>query len=547
MSKIMEQFLEKSRTLYRGRPWVGILLVFIVILIFHGWSLMRFPQPFVDEAWAANRAWSFLQTGRVFGTLDSDFMTEFPGYWTYFPLLSVLAQAGVLQFLAVPSLLAVRLVSFFWGLVLLGCIYWIARRLLGQRHAVVSLLLVAFSWPFCISAHWARADIMAAALGYGAIALYLAPKTPRFWTSLIAGLMVGLAFEAHPNAAIFGPALVALSWATHGWGVWKRRDFWGIVAGGALGIVFYAALHILRYPATYFTFQRLFFSATHTPPLLTLDPGVILEAFRNMAISMFLEVYPLSPLVVLGIFSLWRSPSVESRQLIAAVLSLALGYTLWVRNKMPYYPIVLTPIFDVAVAGVVLDEISRPWRRQVGFYARRILVWGLVLASLVRVCVAVQYPYDQDYQNVQQRINAVIAPGESIIGPQTYWFGLYEHDYDSWEELVYYRRYRPEATVADAFAYLRPDVLILDGLSESFIRDDDGETLYSQYLRLPRRELSAFLQEHGQLVREFDGGCYGWVRVYRLYWHSTGLGEWPLLDNRADIEMQSEAGHGSHS
>lgn len=519
MSAIKDRLLDKCRVLYRERPWMGSLLLFAVIIAFHGWSLMRFPQLFVDEAWAANRAWGFLQTGRAFGTLDSDFMTEFPGYWTYFPLLHVLAQAAVLQFSPAPSLLAVRLLSLFWGLVLLGCSYWIARRLLGARYAMVSVLLVAFSWPFCISAHWARADIMAAALGYGAIALYLAPKTPRFWPSLIAGLLVGLAFEVHPNAAIFGPALVALSWAGHGWSVWKQRDFWGLVAGGMLGLGFYAALHILPYPGTYFAFNEIFFSATHTPPLLTGDLKIIWRSFiENLRVLMDVYQFPLVLLATLGWAMLFRNVQNVGQRLLVLSGTLFTGFILLVRNKFPYYVILFTPVLDLLVAWVLVAEFSRLWEKRAWNYLRRALILGLILGALIRVFVSLQVDYYADYLETQAQINAFIESGERIMGPQTYWFGLYEHDYDSWEELVYYQRYQPDSTLEEAFGFYRPDILIVDGHLKNFIRDDVGETLYSEYLRLPQSELKAFLEAHAQLVSEFDSGIYGWVQIYRLLW-----------------------------
>jgi len=517
MNRIKEQVLEKSCNLYRTRPWIGILLLFVVIIGFHSWSLMRFPQPFVDEGWYGARALGFLETGRAFGTLDSNFMVEYDGYWTYFPLLPVLLHALSFRLAGGVSLLAMRLVSLLFGLWLLTAVYLLAYRLCGRREAVFSVLLVAFSWPFCISAHWARTDIMAAALGFTALALYVNSRQQTFWVNVLAGFCVGLAFEFHPNAAIFGLTLVVMAFVAQGWGTLKHRSLWGIVCGGALGGLFYAALHILRYPDTYFTFQRLFFSATHTPPILTFDLGVMLEAFRNMAISMFLEVYPLSLLVMLAVVALWRRPSLENRWLIAAVLSLTLGYTLWVRNRMPYYPIILTPIFDIVAVGVVLDEFSRPWRRRVSFYARRVLVLGLSLASLIRPFTAVLYPYYQDYENVQQQIKAVIVPGESIIGPQTFWFGLYEHNYHSWEEIMYYQRYALGSSVEEALQSLHPDVFIADGYVR-LVAPGERRNMYDQHVSLDLFQVRDFLDRRGTLLIRFNGGVYGEVFVYRINW-----------------------------
>ena len=118
------------------------LLLILALLGLHLWSLLRFPAPFVDEAWLASRAWGFVQEGRCFGALDRGIFDYLDGYWTFLPCLSVMLHAAVLRLAGAPSLLAVRLVSLFFGFVLLGVVYWIGARLAGRQLGWLSLALV---------------------------------------------------------------------------------------------------------------------------------------------------------------------------------------------------------------------------------------------------------------------------------------------------------------------------------------------------------------------------------------------------------------------
>ena len=123
------------------------------------------------------------------------------------------------------------------------------------------------------------------------------------------------------------------------------------------------------------------------------------------------------------------------------------------------------------------------------------------------------------YALVDQRLRQVVRPGESVLGTQTFWFSLHDHRYYSWEELVYYRRYKPESSLEDAFRALRPDIFVFDEHLDSFTADTEGESTYSSYLRLPRTELKAFLKQHARMVGAFTvASPYGHIEVWRIAW-----------------------------
>lgn len=225
--------------------------VLAAIAALHVWSLMRYPPPFCDEAWLISRAWAFIQTGRAFGPLDAGIADRFEGYWVVNQWLITVVQSLVLRLSSTPSLLLARGLSLLWGTVLLAANYGIAHRLGGRNLAWGSTLLLALSPSFFFSAHQARYDIMAAALGYGAFTLVLNNRAGRFRTDLLAGVLVGLAVETHLNSLIFVPAILAWYLVNHGWQCIRKAQFWGWVTGGVIGGVFYLVLHVLPYPQTF--------------------------------------------------------------------------------------------------------------------------------------------------------------------------------------------------------------------------------------------------------------------------------------------------------
>jgi len=310
--------------LYHKKNWWQIVALFAVVLALNAWSLMRYPAPFADEAWFGSRAWAFLHTGYNAGPLDAGVFDRFEGYWTIFPWLPTLFQAFALSFANTPTLLPLRIMSLLWGLILLIAVYVTANSLHGRRFAMLSVFIVGTSTPFLFSAHWARIDIMAAALGFVAIALYFTNRSTRFWKGLLSGLCVGLSFEIHAHAAVFAPAIAALYFWDWRWSMLRKRHFWGYIAGGLLGGAIYAAIHILPYPQTYVQVNQLAFSATHIPPLLTWSLPVILEAIVDMGI-LLVAIYPvLIILLVLSIVTLVRSGDRPNQHLLVLGLAMLL-------------------------------------------------------------------------------------------------------------------------------------------------------------------------------------------------------------------------------
>ena len=54
---------------------------------------------------------------------------------------------------------------------------------------------------------------------------------------------------------------------------------------------------------------------------------------------------------------------------------------------------------------------------------------------------------EQDFQVALSTVREAVAPGSLVLGSQLYWFARPGQPYYSWEQLVYYRRYKPSAAV----------------------------------------------------------------------------------------------------
>jgi hypothetical protein len=495
-----------------------VILTLLALATLHIWSLMRYPPPHGDEAWFISRAWTSLHTGRVFGPLDEGVIDRFPGYWTFLPWLPNWILSLGVKLAASPALIGGRVVSLIFGVILLIAIFNIASDLKNKSVGILSVFLVATSTPFLYSAHIARYDIYAAALGYTAIALYIKNLPRQYtWLGIIQGLCVGLAFEMHPNAMIYIAALGILYIWDYRWSFLSARGFWGFSAGLLVGAGFYALLHIARFPKTYFALNHLAFSLTHTPPLFTFDASVLGRAFVETAVILFAIYLVALPVLIAALVALAKVKSPEDKRFILLTMLLAVGFIFWIRNKEMYYRIHFSPAFDIVLSVFLLQEFSREWTGRIQDYFSR--------ASLILVAIyfamnlnTLRNNYYLEYKTAQDQINRVVQPADVIMGPQEFWFGLSHHRYRSWEQLVYYSRYAPGNTLARAFEELHPDIFIIDSPMEGFITNQHGATAYSQHLRLSKHEVDQFLEERSNLIASFENQLYGRVRIYRIYW-----------------------------
>ncbi len=517
--------------LARAGLTAGVVGLIIAVNLF---SLLRTPPPFIDEVWFANRAWALATTGLNFGTMDSGVFDNFPGYWTYFPWLPSAFQAIGLRLFGL-DLFGLRAVSLAFGLGLLAAVYLTVARTAGQAAALLAVFLVGLSRAFVYSAHLGRPDIMTAAFGFGAVAAWVAARPGRQLPPglLAAGFLAGLSVEFHPFGGLYvavlgGALLVDLVGRPFGAGALVAFG-----AGVGLGLGVYLGLHVLPYPETYATVNNLVAlsaGAVRTPPILTPDYRVWVASVTDMA-AQFGSLWNLRiPLVLGGIVLLARSRDPNRRRLLTVCLLLLAGYLGLIRNKNPWYAIMVAPVGDILAAAFIVWAAGPGWK-WLGARARAVFgvpagpMWRgplrfLVLGGLLLVLTVptltrmVSNPL-ADYRLVAGRLRELVGPGDVVMGPATYWLGIPETRYISWEQLVYYRRFRG-GSPGDAMTAFGVKYFIVDTYIDKFITDTPRESVNAQQLTISRSELEGFLARHATVAARIETRTYGVTTVYRV-------------------------------
>jgi len=497
---------------------VGSIVLGAVILLIHGLTLIRFPVPHGDEAWMASRAYEFIKSGNSFGSLDRGVLDLFDGYEYFNPWLSSAIQSFGLRLFGEPSLLAIRFISLVSGFVLLIAIYYIGSAFGSKQLGILSVAFTAFSWPFSLSAHFGRPDIIAATFGYAGLAVHLNNRKSNNWLSALAGLLTGLAFEVHPHAAVYIPTVLALFIWKYKTGILKRSDFWTYDGGVMVGLMVFGGLHILPAPQTYLNLSQIVFSESHIPPILTFEYSVIRDAFKQMALMVFFTY----PQILIGLFAIYRMmkkrpPFIGT--LLVLTGALLLSFTLLVRNKfLLYYAILYSPSLSLLLAALFNDFLEAPVYKKFEHCIRYLIVISILLLPMLRIIRVNSYP---NYQRLQSDVNQAVEEGDVIMANQLYWFGLSDHTYYSWENIAFHRRYKPESGIDGVFRLLKPDLFIIDGQLANFISDEIDDNHYFQAFNVPKSELETFLDKFASIetIIQYENEIP--IQIYRINWNQN--------------------------
>jgi 4-amino-4-deoxy-L-arabinose transferase-like glycosyltransferase len=187
---------------------VFILAVFLLFAI--GSSLTNRPQ--VDDAMFANASYNLAENG-FFGTTMFDksrenlLRIEQKTYWVM-PLF--LLQTSLFFKLFGFGIFSMRLVSIFWGLILLGSFYFIGSKLSGKKAVgVLAMAFIGFDYMVLDTSSSGRMDLMSASLSFLSLAIYLVLREKNLlWAIFLSQLCVTLSGLTHPNAIIAFLAMI---------------------------------------------------------------------------------------------------------------------------------------------------------------------------------------------------------------------------------------------------------------------------------------------------------------------------------------------------
>jgi hypothetical protein len=213
-----QSFLEGGDLRQRPTPersvllWAGIALVFAAITI--GVILAR--SPWWDEGQLADPAHTLAQYGylgsRIMSGNGHPMVREFVAYdrYTYWTLpLYLVVLAGWIKLVGF-SFVSIRLLSALCGAGLICAGASLTTRLTGSRlSGMLAALFLATDYTVVLSAATARMDIMAAVLGFGGIAAYVALRERNIRVaSFSGGCLTAAACFAHPVGAVHAGGLL---------------------------------------------------------------------------------------------------------------------------------------------------------------------------------------------------------------------------------------------------------------------------------------------------------------------------------------------------
>ena len=192
----------------------GIVIAAIFFAAASGSALTNRPQ--IDEGMFASPALNLAREGFLGTTvLETEHSPltriEQRTYWIM-PLFLLNAAVSFKAFGF--ALYTMRLVSIFWGLILILSGFLIALKLSENRNlALLAAALLACDYMVLDTASQARPDMMCAALGFAAIAVFLVWREKNFALCLIfSQTLVVLAGLTHPNGilAFFAVAFLTI-------------------------------------------------------------------------------------------------------------------------------------------------------------------------------------------------------------------------------------------------------------------------------------------------------------------------------------------------
>jgi hypothetical protein len=227
---------------------------------------------------------------------------------------------------------------------------------------------------------------------------------------------------------------------------------------------------------------------------------------------------PVCLLAVGGLVLLLRRAYRQDLRLALISGALFVSFGALVPLKPDYYGILIAPVIWLLIAAS-FDLLLPEGNWQVGRWARLRVV---VLLLVVFILAAVNLPllikdHNGDYQAAMQMIRQNVPSGKSIIAPMTYWLARPDDSYIVWEQMAYYRRYYPGATIQDALVGMHPDYVVLDGLAVDRFLSADPNILYDNVM-VPKSGLMGFLDAHATLVARQWNNTYAEIRIYKINW-----------------------------
>ena len=514
--------------------------VVFALALFHLLTLEYFPAPFGDEAWNLARVIGYRNGEGWFGQLDRGVFDLMPGYQSFFPAFPIWLHDLFISLFPIDDFYALRLSSWFCGIALaiicglipmqlmrLTLVDVAAARECRIRCFSLNVICLLLTWPFFLSSHLGRFDILAALFTHAALLVAIwSEKRLALGRGVLAALFYVAAFETHPFSMCVVPGFAVITVLAL---VQFDRDTFirfttGFVFGSLIGVACFGYLHFDPNAEAFINFYRVAFFSTHLP-----SSGIgIVETLGSLWRSFYYALpnifSPLNTSAALALLILLPLTLIASLRLKGIALTLIyililFSFITLTKDHGYYYFIHIAP-----ASAWVLVLASQRFSRgiaaltTVGKHIFSIGALGFGLYTLdSRFSSLEGTPASVMITQIQQELRRSIHADDIVIGHQTPWLALRQNKYYSWEGLIYYQRLYPTKSWIDALNHLHPTILILDSQVNLFLNDQTHPPpAYAGKLSLPRGEFLDYLVQHGEMVDHFGSRLLGDVRIFRF-------------------------------
>jgi 4-amino-4-deoxy-L-arabinose transferase-like glycosyltransferase len=441
--------------------WVGIGLLFVGIAM--GVILTR--SPWWDEGQLADPAHTLAQHGylgsRIMSGKGHPIIRDFVGYdrYTYWNMpLYLVALAGWIK-LTGFSLVSVRLLSVLCGAGLICAGGSLTQRLTGSRlSGTLAALFLATDYTLVLSAVTVRMDIMAAALGFGALAAYAALRETNLrMAALAGGSLAAAACFAHPVGLMHTGGLALLAVFLD-----RKRLKWTHVAVAAVPYFVFAALwglYVAQAPAVFLSQFRA--ATSYRVGGFSEPVRAILGDAKWRYVMYFYPDAPVARLKVGILLVYWAGivlaalmPRLRRARGVMPLLLLSGLYyvelALLDRQRFPHYMvhvIAMWALLLAAVCGFVFSGrlLPRPLLSTV--------LGGFILLQISGLGIKIwQDPYHHEYLPAVEFIRAHSSPQSLVMGPSE--FQNREPDMERYVSEMLTRRFSLAARFGEFRVYL---------------------------------------------------------------------------------------------
>ena len=508
----LDRFSKRSNAIV-----IVILCLACVIIIFvHLITLTKFPPVLIDEPWYANAAWSWLKTGKNFDTMHS--IGRESVTWPYLgniPLVVSFYFFGL-------GLLQARIISWLFGIFLLITTALVGRKLYGTLTGVLSALLLSISTPYLWSSHYYRPDVMLLSITMLCFLLILiAFDRNKWWAHFLTGFMITVSIDIHQNVVLFGLGFTVLYLYHYRKNILRERGIWLFILGGFFGALYYLTVVVLPHKTDFINSYRFAMGTSHQLPLLTFNiKAILMSARAEIGRFRFFDNSLDFAVIVASIVYLAVRRSKEDRTILLYTGILFAGFVLLIGNKEYEYAIYLYPNFMIisaaAIAALLNHVYSNPQQRAFVFA----LIGMYFVCTSFYAARSLASHKDYDYYASVAQLKESIPTGARVMGMPEWWFGLYEYDYHSINDLTYLHFLKGD-TLTQGLMKVRPDIIIVDDVVRKRLVDNnyflnEGFELYN----MPRAEFDSFLNKYGVKMGEFFIPMHGIIDIYKINWDS---------------------------